>query len=1250
MVQAKSENNQIKVGVQGTPSTTNINVAATNPTNPVQAANDKTQMYEQRALTHANNAKLYADQAQESAEQAQESAETATQKFEEVKILTNNALITINKDKNEAVAIISTLTEETVNLAIEQANIATENAEITIVQAANALASEKNAKTSETNALTYSNNANASATIAKEQANISTEKAQESADYSELSKQWAISETLVDNTDYSSKYYATASKEEANKAELYKDQASQSAEETQHNANMAATSAGMASNYLEAATEQANISIVNAEISITQADNALKSAENAALSEANAKESENKAKASEQNAKSSEQRCEEIYSRLGVVIKLKGRVDTLEDLPTTNIVNGDAYLVGVEGLDSYPEYYWYEGRWEYMGSTDIKLEWGNLSGTLSNQTDLQAALDIKANDNEVLHFANPEPITQPLKIQNGAGTGSLIVGADVNAGTLTNGTRKLARIAVPTQTNKNLMAILLGFDSNGDDALHIKNKFYDAISFGGQTKITNATSPMSLGFCVTKTRNSTSASDKVYVLEMDANEARFNVQPNYNGVNLATTVDITNALSGYAKDNEIVHLSNSETITGAKTFTGAVHLIGSGDSNAVGISTNTRFNVDGTNKTVLGFGSGIFYINHGDYRLRLRGKDTRPHYNSDSNYLALLSDIPDTSKFATKDEIPTDYATKEELNDKQDTLTPGENIAIENNVISAKSGSMPIGTIISVNASSSYVPEGCLPCDGTEYSAKQFSQFYQNFLKSGRLKTCSYLDYETEIGLFGQCGKFGVNTRITNICSNDNLIVGGNYNGDTSNIFTYKRNGDDELTISEYVSIDDSCTNNNGIVSNFANGGVTINNINSNEVKFIVFETSEDVITEQHIVSFSDLYSLRISNGLLQLIQYDSSDILISSCVVEPNTKYTLQIIGQTNFVIINGVTKKTSIDEYIFDYLTPINSSLVFGYGKNQSPFLGYLFLTLSTYASRISLTEADNDYATLIENGYWSDLNNNYNGSSIGLDEYGLSVIGTPNSGDTISFETQNFFRVPLIKDGTVIQQALTSDELGKAYNAGLPNIEGSLYAKFGIRSTDKISSDGCIVTDNVSSGWIGGAQQSGYSSNNTSIDASLSSSVYGNSDTVQMNAVALRYFVVVANGTVNQSQMDWSEWSSSLQSKMNADHSNDTKPYIVEVSDKSLMPSWYRVWSDGWCEQGAYYVASGTSATVSFLVEYNSTPLVTLSEASTASGTDTGGFDMVTAATNITTASFRISIASGRSIYWEAKGYIN
>jgi hypothetical protein len=49
-------------------------------------------------------------------------------------------------------------------------------------------------------------------------------------------------------------------------------------------------------------------------------------------------------------------------------------------------------------------------------------------------------------------------------------------------------------------------------------------------------------------------------------------------------------------------------------------------------------------NVDGTTNTVLGFSSGTFLINNAAYNLTLRGKGTRPTYNSTT--LALSSDIP----------------------------------------------------------------------------------------------------------------------------------------------------------------------------------------------------------------------------------------------------------------------------------------------------------------------------------------------------------------------------------------------------------------------------------------------------------------------------------------------------------------------------------------------------------------------------------------------------------------------------
>lgn len=143
-----------------------------------------------------------------------------------------------------------------------------------------------------------------------------------------------------------------------------------------------------------------------------------------------------------------------------------------------------------------------------------------------------------------------------------------------------------------------------------------------------------------------------------------------------------------------------------------------------------------------------------------------------------------------------------------------------------------------------------------------------------------------------------------------------------------------------------------------------------------------------------------------------------------------------------------------------------------------------------------------------------------------------------------------TNKKFKVPTIKDGAVVQQAMSNTEIGKAYNAGLPNITGHFASATGAI----YSTGGAFTTDGTvwgqSNGSFNGNLAKGY------LDASRSNSIYGNSTTVQMNAVALRYFVVVATKAISQSAMNWSSWASSLNGKLNADVSN------LDVTGKSLI----------------------------------------------------------------------------------------
>ena len=140
--------------------------------------------------------------------------------------------------------------------------------------------------------------------------------------FQELAKNWAISETIVDNTDYSSKYYAGKSKDNANTSAVLLEQTKEEAETAISNiqdTKLAAITEIEAEtiNSVNTVIEEGNTQrdLLNADVSQAKAaaEEANKSAENAAQSEANAFEYKNSANSSkiaaelsETNAKQSE--------------------------------------------------------------------------------------------------------------------------------------------------------------------------------------------------------------------------------------------------------------------------------------------------------------------------------------------------------------------------------------------------------------------------------------------------------------------------------------------------------------------------------------------------------------------------------------------------------------------------------------------------------------------------------------------------------------------------------------------------------------------------------------------------------------------------------------------------------------------------------------------------------------------------------------------------------------------------------
>lgn len=244
---------------------------------------------------------------------------------------------------------------------------------------------------------------------------------------------------------------------------------------------------------------------------------------------------------------------------------------------------------------------------------------------------------------------------------------------------------------------------------------------------------------------------------------------------------------------------------------------------------------------------------------------------------------------------------------------------------------------------------------------------------------------------------------------------------------------------------------------------------------------------------------------------------------------------------------------------------------------------------------------------------------------------------------------------FKVPTIKDGSFIQQALSDSELGKCYKAGAPNITGDFSPTGDIGGIDEVvgSTSGAFYKKSLRPRTFYTVTVNG--SYITGFDASRSSSIYGNSNTVQPEAVALRYFVVVADGSINQSMMDWAAWASSLSGKLNADGSNlgtgtgqGTVRAVVETYVNST--SWYRIYSDGWCEQGGYVLpsAGSTSVTVNFIKYFSNTDYnVTITKVQDDGGTTSQCFMLRQKNTNSMIVN-KINTAAG--CLWEAKGYIS
>ena len=182
---------------------------------------------------------------------------------------------------------------------------------------------------------------------------------------------------------------------------------------------------------------------------------------------------------------------------------------------------------------------------------------------------------------------------------------------------------------------------------------------------------------------------------------------------------------------------------------------------------------------------------------------------------------------------------------------------------------------------------------------------------------------------------------------------------------------------------------------------------------------------------------------------------------------------------------------------------------------------------------------------------------------------------------------------FRTP--KFAPFMQVAIASGNVGKYHQAGLPNITGTFTEHgntSGMECTGAFTGEPRIEIGSNS----GGARDGG----RVTMNASLSSSIYGASATVQPESHEWMICVVVAGQATNLGSVDMADVLTTVAqvqadvSQVQADVDAIPRPNAYVTKTWRSGTEWYRVWSDGWIEQGGH----GTGGTCTFNKPFSNT----------------------------------------------------
>lgn len=371
----------------------------------------------------------------------------------------------------------------------------------------------------------------------------------------------------------------------------------------------------------------------------------------------------------------------------------------------------------------------------------------------------------------------------------------------------------------------------------------------------------------------------------------------------------------------------------------------------------------------------------------------------------------------------------------------------------------------------------------------------------------------------------------------------------------------------------------------------------------------------------------------------------------IEATTMSTGTYWGTQIILTATYQ--NSKTAEELYNEYITNYgvcgkFLYVNKTYYQWGDENSSEFYN-LYTTTTEDGENVIIYRKENDIF-VVDNSF----------SRCWIENGELIVFFTPGSGalggriyQTVN---ANYLRLPKIEGFT--EGTLTTTSLGNLVEAGLPNITGNSRWQ-GVSPTGEAS--GAFSRNSTSGGETYGG------SGNTNrvyfnFDASKSNIIYGNSDTVQPQAIKVLYYIAVATTTKTDIEVDIDEIATDLNGKADVDLNNvsiissfsstlNTAGIRTVVESYQNGTDWYRIWSDGWCEQGGVYtVTSASPHTILLLKKMSNTNYnISAIPGMASSGDSTVGIHIRT--DQITTSSFSIQKhwnSNSGFYYWSVQGF--